>query len=660
MSRNPAASGASPLAMIPRPHARSSSRSDRIDRVGLWVVLLVGLLLMLAAALSRGEEAGFTASRTDRFNATLGRGATLRIENVSGDILASPGKDFSASVATTVAAPTKARVEELLGNTVIVQTRDGEDLSLETRWPDSGSTSSKDPRWRSSWFGRGLRPGRCQACKIAARYEIVVPHGVRVLLHTVNGEVRVSDLDGALEIETVNGDVLVRGARAAVAAQSVNGKIEVGVEKLPSDAPLRLNTVNGSVSVTLPKEARFSLSASTMNGTIASTFPLPARPEVTEEEEAPRVRERAPRAPRAPRRVIVHSGEGDGVELDLRELEKELDQTMKEVEVDVRESLHEAARELKRIRIVDPRREYSGSIGQGGASLRLSTLNGSILVLANGTKESDAKPLVSRRRSFAVTIPQIPVDLRKPVVRVKPAPVVLPRVHVVEEDADEVVLGQVAGDFLSTTGGSGYRIGKVSGRVKILTHSGEIQVESAGAGADVTTFGGDIRIGSVHGDLKAKTLAGDVRAGSVSGSATAETSGGDVRIDRVDGSIDARTAGGDIVAPSVVGAIQAQTGGGEVRIGVTSREARGGISIRNAGGDVSLTLPADFRGEVELVVSGADSEESSIRSDFPEIAVTRRAGSQYASGTLNGGGSKVFVRTSSGAIRLGKSPPTAR
>ena len=73
----------------------------------------------------------------------------------------------------------------------------------------------------------------------------------------------------------------------------------------------------------------------------------------------------------------------------------------------------------------------------------------------------------------------------------------------------DVVRGDVAGDFLSTSGGD-YRIGKVSGKVKILTHSGEIRVGGAGAGADLKTFGGDIVVGPVTGDLKASTLAGDI------------------------------------------------------------------------------------------------------------------------------------------------------
>src|SRR5262249_45529130 len=83
--------------------------NGRSDRVGLWVALALGALLMLAAALAGADETGVTLKRTDHFNATLSAGATLRVDNVSGDIAAAAGKDFSATVSISVTAPTKER-----------------------------------------------------------------------------------------------------------------------------------------------------------------------------------------------------------------------------------------------------------------------------------------------------------------------------------------------------------------------------------------------------------------------------------------------------------------------------------------------------------------------------------------------------------------------
>jgi DUF4097 and DUF4098 domain-containing protein YvlB len=162
----------------------------------------------------------------------------------------------------------------------------------------------------------------------------------------------------------------------------------------------------------------------------------------------------------------------------------------------------------------------------------------------------------------------------------------------------------------------------------------------------------------VTGTLRAHTGAGDIRAGSIEGALFAETAGGDIRAEKVAGAVDARTGGGDIVLSAVGGSLQAETAGGSVRVGIVSPTVKGGAAIRNAGGDVSLTLPSDFRGDVELIVVGStDVHERPVRSDFPELAVTRRQDGVYASGSLNGGGPKVVVRTTSGVIRLRKGSP---
>ena len=220
----------------------------------------------------------------------------------------------------------------------------------------------------------------------------------------------------------------------------------------------------------------------------------------------------------------------------------------------------------------------------------------------------------------------------------------------------EVVRGDVSGDFLSTTSGGSYRLGRVSGEVKIVTHSGEIRIAGIGGGGDIKTHGGDIVIGPVTGNLRASTAAGDIRVDSVTGSAVAETAGGDIRFQSVGGNFEANTAGGDIIAPKVGGSVKAVTAGGDVRIAVTSKDIRGGITIRNQGGDVTLSLPADIKADVELFVSGPEDFESAIRSDFPELTLSTRSGSQRGTAVLNGGGEKIVVRTTSGTIRLRKNP----
>ncbi|MFY9552497.1 MAG: DUF4097 family beta strand repeat-containing protein [Thermoanaerobaculia bacterium] len=612
--------------------------SARAGRLAVWILLALGLLLMLVST-SKAEQ----VTRVNRVNGTLSAGKTLQVENVSGDLLASPGREFSAVVTFTASAPTKSKAEELLAGTSVRQSHDEDGWSLETRVP--GMRNGGDRH----------RGASCRDCKVVARYEIVVPPGVNLSLQTVNGDVRVRDCDGELQLETVNGSIDARGVRGTLQAQTVNGKIEAAASALPSDGNIDLQTVNGGITLTLPKDAKLDFSGETMNGTIASTFPF--RPPAPEPAERPSAKTKERK-----HKIVVQDQEGDESVVDVEELEAEIAESMKDVETEMRaaeKSLRENERELRRIRVPDPRREYSGSIGKGGAAVHVQTLNGTVLLLAAGTSEADAKPLVSERRSFVVTVPEIRVRVAPPAIPAYPPKAPHPPVPPVPAVADEegdIVRGDISGDFLSTSTDSSYRIGKVSGKVRILTHSGEIRVRGIGAGGDLKTFGGDILVGPVSGDLKANTMAGDIRAESVSGSALADTAGGDVRIQRVGGNLEAKTSGGDIIVPAVGGSVRATTAGGDVRIGVLSRDIKGGITIHNSGGDVSLSLPADCKAEVELVVTGPD-DDTAIRSEFPDLSISKRSGSQRATATLNGGGEKIVVRTTSGTIRLKKNAP---
>jgi DUF4097 and DUF4098 domain-containing protein YvlB len=625
------------------------SPTARADRFAVWILLALGLLLMLV---STGKAEQGSATRTDRFTGSLAAGQTLSVENISGDVVASPGNAFSAVVTVTVTAPNQKQAEDLLRSARIEQSQDEEGWSLETRWPGM----------------HGHRGGgsSCSRCRVVARYELTVPAGVDVALQTVNGDVRVKDLDGELNLESVNGRIEAGGVRRSLEAQTVNGPITAAAQAVGRGSSISLESVNGPITLTLPKGAQFDLSAETMNGTIASTFPL-GLPALTK----PPSKTRESRGPKEKsRQIVVTDDQGETTVVDLDELDEELEaalaESMHELEVELEEAegeVRRTERQIRRVRVVDPRREYSGSIGKGGASIRLETLNGTVLLLAAGTNEADARPLVSERREFVVTVPvEVPrVDVKVPKVKIKepvpPVPPAPPVPPVPPADFEgEVVRGDVSGDFLSTTSGGSYRLGRVSGEVKIVTHSGEIRIGGIGAGGELRSHGGDIVVGPVTGDLRASTAAGDIRIDSVTGSAVADTAGGDIRIQSVGGNLDANTAGGDIIAPRVGGSVKAVTAGGDVRIAVTSTEIRGGITIRNSGGDVTLSLPADCKADVELFVSGPEDFDSAIRSDFPELTLSRRSGSQRGTAVLNGGGEKIVVRTTSGSIRLRKNP----
>ena len=71
---------------------------------------------------------------------------------------------------------------------------------------------------------------------------------------------------------------------------------------------------------------------------------------------------------------------------------------------------------------------------------------------------------------------------------------------------------------------------------------------------------------------------------------------------------------------------------------------------------MTITLPANYRADVDVRVSGVDPDTDAVISQFPEITVSRRPGSISGEGKLNGGGPKLIIRSNSGTVTIRKGP----
>ena len=110
---------------------------------------------------------------------------------------------------------------------------------------------------------------------VAVEYHIHVPN--RVLLgsvHTVNGSLIVRGVDGGGELRSVNGDVEVLQSSGRFNAKTTNGNLRLQLRELGDGAPMSLETVNGSVELGLPWDARADLNMRNMNGEMYSDVPV--------------------------------------------------------------------------------------------------------------------------------------------------------------------------------------------------------------------------------------------------------------------------------------------------------------------------------------------------------------------------------------------------
>jgi len=240
-----------------------------------------------------------------------------------------------------------------------------------------------------------------------------------------------------------------------------------------------------------------------------------------------------------------------------------------------------------------------------------------------------------------------------------------------------IVISGVQGEFTGSTGGGAIRIERASGHADLSTGGGTIRVDDSNLSGSVGTGGGSVLIQRVRGGLRGSSGSGptvyanDEGAGIVSAGSAARISadnggvtvgaGGNVTINEATGEVrddnsgrimyrksggginiaeamngaDVRTGGGSVFIGRSAGDVSASTGGGKITIGPldgsavahtgagdVTIELRGAddhsVDVTSGNGRVTLVLPRDFSGRVELETAYTERHgRTRIESDWP-------------------------------------------
>ena len=168
-------------------------------------------------------------------------------------------------------------------------------------------------------YARSVRPAGDFRGNMGVQYVIHVPRKVelsriassnggihvediegRAELNTTNGQVRVHSLTGALTVHTSNGGITVENIAGAVAARTSNGAIRAehvmaGMEAATSNGsitvdfdengpttttPLKFETNNGKIDITVPTSPKSDIRAHTSNSSITLRMPANASAKV--------------------------------------------------------------------------------------------------------------------------------------------------------------------------------------------------------------------------------------------------------------------------------------------------------------------------------------------------------------------------------------------
>lgn len=106
-------------------------------------------------------------------------------------------------------------------------------------------------------------------------FRLHVPRHLAAQLHSENGGIEISNIDGEISAETTNGGLTLRDLGGKVHATTVNGGLNVTLNGAQWQGEgLFARSTNGGVTVNAPEHYSAHLIAATVNGGISVDFPI--------------------------------------------------------------------------------------------------------------------------------------------------------------------------------------------------------------------------------------------------------------------------------------------------------------------------------------------------------------------------------------------------
>jgi len=229
----------------------------QLRRRATWVGAILGSLVAFLVLAMQAQASDQEGSETEEFHKTYALSASGRVEleNINGPVHIAAWDRNEVKVDAIKRAWSKERLQE--AKIQIDSSKDS--LSIRTEYPGHDHTFWND--------NRHDQPANVE-------YTLTVPRNVHLdEIKLVNGNLDVEGVNGEVRVSCVNGRLTARKLGGRAELSTVNGKLEANVDRL--DSPLEVSSVNASVLLTLPSDAKANVEASTVNGSISDDFGLP-------------------------------------------------------------------------------------------------------------------------------------------------------------------------------------------------------------------------------------------------------------------------------------------------------------------------------------------------------------------------------------------------
>jgi len=167
-------------------------------------------------------------------------------------------------------------------------------------------------------------------------------------------------------------------------------------------------------------------------------------------------------------------------------------------------------------------------------------------------------------------------------------------------------------------------------RLKLATGNGAVSVERAGSDVQASTGNGRVRIAETEGQVNVST------------------GNGDVEVRNAKARVHVSTGNGDVDVVTVEGPVEVSSGNGDIDVRMSALRAREDMAFHTGSGDVHLTLPANYNGELD-----ASTGNGSIRSDF-DLKIKGQLSPRHVRATIGSGGPMLRMSTGNGEFEIRK------
>jgi cytoskeletal protein CcmA (bactofilin family) len=219
------------------------------NRARTLLLPAVFLLATFAIAQDNGREFHWSGKLADN--------NIVEIKNINGWIEAGPATGDQVEVSAEKSGPDADQVK-----IQVVPSSDG--VTICAIYPHASTTCEPG----ESWHVNNVHGDRTKV-----NFTVKLPNNLRFSGQSINGEVKAEELGRFVRATSVNGSVHV-STKSWAEAETVNGSVEVAMGSADWNGKLKIETVNGSITLKMPDDFNADVSFRSVNGNLTTDFPL--------------------------------------------------------------------------------------------------------------------------------------------------------------------------------------------------------------------------------------------------------------------------------------------------------------------------------------------------------------------------------------------------